>query len=85
MIKEDFNIELKDNHLTLSGERKFTEEKKEKNFQSIETQYGSFSRSFSMPENADASRINAKYNNGILEIIIPKDEKKALKTSIKVS
>lgn len=85
MNKEDFNIELKDNYLTLSGERKFTQEKKDKNFQSIETQYGAFSRSFSMPENVDSSRINAKYNNGILEVVIPKDEKKALKTSIKVS
>jgi len=83
--KEDFNIELKDNFLTVSGERKFTNEKNDKNFHSIETQYGSFSRSFSMPENVDGSKINASYNNGILEITIPKDEKKALKTSIKVN
>ena len=85
LSKEDFNIELKDNYLTVSGERKFTNEKKEKNYRSIETQYGSFSRSFALPENVDGSRINAKYNNGILELIVPKDEKKALKTTIKVS
>jgi HSP20 family protein len=83
--KEDFNIELNDNYLTVSGERKFTNEKKERTFHSIETHYGSFSRSFSLPENVDAAKINAKYNNGILELTIPKDEKKALKQTIKVN
>ncbi len=83
--KEDFNIELNDNYLTVSGERKFTNEKKERTFHSIETHYGTFSRSFSLPENVDAAKINAKYNNGILELTIPKDEKKALKQTIKVN
>jgi HSP20 family protein len=83
--KEDFNIEVNDNHLTISGERKFQNEKKEKNYHAIETHYGSFSRSFTLPENVDASKINAKYNNGILEVNIPKDEKKVLKQTIKVS
>ncbi|HCZ37243.1 MAG TPA: heat-shock protein Hsp20 [Cytophagales bacterium] len=82
--KEDFNIEVNDNHLVVSGERKFSDEKKEKNYHAIETHYGSFSRSFTLPENVDASKSNAKYNNGILEITIPKDEKKVLKQTIKV-
>ena len=85
LTREDFNIELNDNFLTVSGERKFSNEKNEKNYHSIETQYGSFSRSFSLPENVDSVKINAKYNNGILELIIPKDEKKAVKTTIKVN
>ena len=83
--KDDFQIEVKDNFLTISGERKFTTEKKEENYRAIETQFGSFSRSFSLPENVDGSKINAQYNNGILEVTIPKDEKKALKTTIKVN
>lgn len=83
--KEDFKIELNDNYLTVSGDRKFTNEKKERTFHSIETHYGSFSRSFSLPENVDGTKINAKYNNGILELTIPKDEKKALKQTIKVN
>lgn len=82
--KEEFNIELKDNHLTVSGERKFTNEKKDKNYHAIETNYGSFSRSFSLPENVDTSKINAKYDKGILELTVPKDKKKALKKTIKV-
>jgi HSP20 family protein len=83
--KEEFKIDLNDNQLTISGERKFTKEKKENNFHVVETQYGNFSRSFSLPENVDAGKINAAYNNGILEITVPKDEKKTLKTSIKVN
>jgi len=83
--KENIKIDLNDNYLTISGERKVGKEKDEKNFHSIETQYGTFSRSFSLPENADASKINAKYENGILEIKIVKDEKKILKASIKVN
>lgn len=85
MNKEDFKVEINDNFLTVSGERKFTNEKKDKNYHSVETQYGSFSRSFTLPENADGAKINAKYNNGILELTIPKDEKKVLKQTIKVS
>src|SRR5579862_1939324 len=46
--KEDFKIEINDNNLTVSGERKIAHEKKEKNFHSIETQYGSFSRTFTL-------------------------------------
>jgi HSP20 family protein len=83
--KEDFKIDLNENRLTVSGERKFTKEKKESELHVIETQYGNFSRSFVLPENVDAGKINAAYTNGILEITIPKDEKKVLKTSIKVS
>jgi HSP20 family protein len=83
--KDDFSIEIKDNYLTVSGERKFSNEKKDKNFHSIETNYGSFSRSFSLPENVNADKTQAKYTNGILELTLPKDEKKALKQTIKVS
>lgn len=83
--KEDFKLDVNDNLLTISGERKFQKEKKENNFHSIETQYGTFSRSFSLPENVDVNNITAKYNNGILEITVPKDEKKVVKTTIKVN
>jgi HSP20 family protein len=85
LSKEDFNVELNDNLLTVSGERKFSNEKNEKNYRSIETSYGTFKRSFSLPENVDSTKINARYNNGILELIVPKDEKKVLKATIKVN
>ena len=83
--KEDFKIEINEGDLTVSGERKFSNEKKDKNFHAIETQYGSFTRSFTLPENADGAKISATYNNGILALVIPKDDKKVLKQTIKVS
>jgi HSP20 family protein len=85
MDKEDFKIDLKDNHLVISGERKFTKKSDEKHFRSIETQYGAFRREFVLPENVDGEKIEAKYQNGILELVVPKDEKKLLKTTIKVA
>lgn len=85
MNKEDFKIELNENELTISGERKFSKEKKENNFRTIETQYGQFSRTFVLPENVDGQKIQAQYENGILLMTLPKDEKKALRQSIKVS
>ena len=83
--KEDFKLDLNDNLLTVSGERKYTKERKENNFHTVETQYGTFKRSFSLPENVASDQIQARYNNGVLEITVPKDEKKALKTTIKVN
>jgi HSP20 family protein len=83
--KEDFKIDLNENRLSISGERKFTKETKERNFFLTETQYGNFSRSFTLPDNVDASKITAAYKNGILEITVPKDEKKIVKTTIKVN
>lgn len=90
MNKEDFKIDLNDNYLTVSGERKLSKEKQDENgknsfYRSFETQYGSFSRSFSLPENVDGGKITAQYTNGILVVNVPKDEKKTLKQSIKVN
>lgn len=85
MNKDEFKVDLNDNYLTVSGERKLTQEKKEDSFHSIETQFGTFSRSFSLPDNVDAAKINATYVNGILVINVPKDAKKIMKSTIKVN
>ena len=82
--KDDFNLAVDDKLLTVSGERKFEDNKSNKTFKSVQTRYGSFERTFTLPENIDATKIEAHYNNGILEVIVPKDETKVLKTSIKV-
>jgi len=84
MNKEDFKIEVNDNSLTISGERKSTKEKKENTRHSIETHYGSFSRTFTLPGNIDVNNIEAEYKNGILELTLPKDEKKMAKNSVKI-
>lgn len=84
MKKEDFKIELNENNLVITGERKFENEKNEKNFRRVETQYGAFSRSFRLPENVNIDQIKAVYKNGILNLEIPKVEKPETKTLIEV-
>jgi len=82
--KENFNINVEDNMLTVSGERKFEEKKSDKTFRSVQTSYGAFRRSFRLPDNVDQSKIDAHYNNGMLEVVVPKDEAKTLKTTVKI-
>lgn len=82
--KDEINIDLNEGQLIVSGERKFEERKEEKNFHSVETRYGSFSRSFHLPDNIDANKVEAKYEDGLLNIIIPKDEKKIQKKTIAI-
>jgi HSP20 family protein len=73
MDQKDLKIHFEDGLLTVSGERQF-ERKDTRNYHRIERAYGSFTRTFSLPRSIDASRIAANYNNGILEIEIPKLE-----------
>jgi HSP20 family protein len=73
--KKDFNIELNHDLLTISSEKKIDKETKEgQQFAKREFSYQSFSRSFTLPNTADSEKINAKYENGILRITIPKKE-----------
>jgi HSP20 family protein len=72
--KEDIEIDVKDNVLSISGERKIKEELKEDNYYKIESRYGKFVRSFTLPKNANIEKISAKSENGVLEIVIPKIE-----------
>jgi HSP20 family protein len=74
MKPEDIDIEVQDNVLTVSGERRFEEEVKEDKFYRIERRYGSFSRSLALPPTADETKVEAKYENGLLEVIVPKAE-----------
>ena len=82
--KKDFNIDLNKGKLTISGERKFENEKKERNYYSLQTEYGKFSKSFQLPENVKEKAISASYENGILGITIPKGEVKKLASKIEV-
>ena len=74
--KEDINIDLNDNTLTISAERKFEKEEKnnEGNYIHRERSYGSFSRSFDL-SGIDPENIKAKYNDGVLTITLPKQDK----------
>jgi len=70
--KEDINIDVDDNTLTISGERKLKDEQKDSSFYKVESLYGKFERSFSLPEDVDSDKIEAASKNGVLEIKIPK-------------
>ena len=74
MKREDINLTFENGVLTLKGERKFTNDVKKENFQRMERRYGSFSRSFTLPNTVDASRISASYKEGVLTIRLPQRE-----------
>ena len=84
MKKEDFTIDLTDNLLVVSGERKLKEEKKEGKYYSFETNYGSFKRSFRIPKNVDQTKVEATYEDGILHIELPKLKDSVVKNVIKI-
>lgn len=84
MEKENFKIEAQKGLLTISGERKWENEEKGKTYHKVETQYGKFTRSFHLPDNVDASKIEATYQNGMLVAHLPKTEPKNDATNITV-
>jgi len=73
--KEDIHVEVKENRLTISGERKTKEEVKEDNYHRIESSYGKFERSFTLPEDVDGENVDASCDNGVLEVVLPKKER----------
>ncbi len=84
--KEDIEVEVKDNTLFIKGEKKMEEEVKKENYHRIERFYGSFQRSFVLPQNTVVDKIKANLKDGILEIKIPKSEKskpKAIPVEVK--
>lgn len=83
--KKDFNIEVNDNVLQISSEKEAKEEKKEQKFYYRGFCYGSFKKSYSLPDNVDKDKIAANYENGILKVVIPKDKEAKLSRQIKIS
>jgi HSP20 family protein len=86
MAKDDFKIELNNDLLTISSEKKNEHETKEgETYTRREYSYQSFSRSFTLPKSVDAEKISAKYENGILSIEIPKKEEAKPKPAKQIS
>jgi HSP20 family protein len=78
--KDDVTVELEDNVLTIRGEKKSEREEKDEHRRYVERTYGSFSRSFSLPGNADPDRVEASIEDGVLTIEIGKREEAKPKT-----
>ena len=86
MREEDVSIELEDNVLTVSGERKADHEENGEGFYRVERAFGSFSRSLTLPRGVDPEGVIAGFSNGVLEVRIPKPEqRKPRKISISAS
>ena len=72
MTEDDVDIEIKDNVLTVSGERKTESEDKGEGYHRVERSFGSFSRSLTLPAGIDPEKVEAGFENGVLEVRIPK-------------
>lgn len=72
MKRDDFKVDVDNGIITVSSEKEEEKNEEDKNYSRREFSYSKFSRSFSLPENADENNINAKYDNGILKVTIPK-------------
>ena len=70
--EKDIDVSIENNTLTVRGERTLEKEEKEENFQRVERQYGSFTRSFTLPNSVDPEQVSADYNKGVLKIRIAK-------------
>ena len=70
--EKDIDVRLENQTLTIRGERKFEKEEKEENYRRVERQYGSFSRSFTLPNIVDTENVHASYDKGVLEIRLAK-------------
>ncbi|MCC2667083.1 MAG: heat-shock protein, partial [Gammaproteobacteria bacterium] len=84
--KEDLKVTFENGLLTIKGERKQEKEEKDKKFHRIERYYGSFARSFSIPDNVDETKLKAEFKEGLLNIYLPKTQKpKSKSTEIALS
>ena len=82
--EKDINVSIENNTLTVRGERRFEKDEKEENFQRVERMYGSFTRSFTLPNTVDPEQVTAHYEKGVLKIRLSK-RAEAKPKQIKVS
>lgn len=82
MTKEDFNVEIDDNVLTISAEKEINNETEDQNFTRKEFSFNKFSRRFTLPENINLDQIKGDYKDGVLNIELPKLEEKVEKKKL---
>ena len=84
MKQEEFDLSIENNVITLRGERKFEKTDETDNYHRVERSYGSFTRSFTLPQTVSAEGATAEYNNGVLRVTLPKrEETKARRIEVK--
>ena len=70
--EKDIDIRIENNTLTVQGERKFEKEEKEENYRRVESRYGSFTRTFTLPTTVDSEKVEASYDKGVLKVKLAK-------------
>ena len=86
MNKEEVKVTVEGGVLSISGERKAEKEEKDKKYHRIERSYGTFVRSFTLPEGAATDKVSAEFKDGVLKVHLPKDEKAKPKSiEVKIS
>jgi len=84
--REDVKVAVENGILSITGERKFEKEQKDKKYHRVERAYGSFMRSFTLPDAIDSVKVNAEFKDGVLKVHLPKTDKAKPKTvEVKVS
>ena len=81
---EDVEVVLRDDMLTVKGEKKSEREEKKENFHLTERRYGAFERTFRLPETADADKISAAFDDGVLTVTVPKKAEAKVKAERKI-
>jgi len=82
--RDDIKVDFHQGRLTISGERSFQNEQNQRRYHVVESSYGSFQRSFQLPETVDPSRIEASFEDGVLRVTVPKNEQKTMRHQIQV-
>ena len=82
--RDDIKVDFHQGRLTISGERSFQNEQNDRRYHLVESSYGSFHRSFQLPDTVDAGRISASFEDGMLHVLVPKDEQKTMRHHIEV-
>ncbi|WP_201979690.1 Hsp20/alpha crystallin family protein [Hymenobacter rubidus] len=84
MKREDIKVDFHQGRLTISGERQFKNEQNDRRYHLVESSYGSFHRSFQLPDTVEPRQIQANFEDGVLRVTVPKDQEKTMRHQIQV-
>lgn len=84
MKRDDIKVDFHQGKLTISGERAFRNEQNQRRYHLVESSYGSFYRTFQLPDTVDATRIEATFEDGVLLVSVPKDAQKTMRHQIEI-
>ena len=82
--REDIKVDFQQGRLTISGERQFKNERNERRYHIVESSYGSFQRSFELPDTVEPRQIQANFEDGVLHVVVPKDAEKTMRHQIQI-